>query len=141
MESLAQVIEKAVEKQQAALLNKLQAVRQRILKLEIEAGDLYAKLTDLVEPSNSNGKPTPPAKKPRAAISVSRDDLELVLSDMRAAKEPLSLADVTAPSLSSRRIGAALRQLAAESKVQQVKGGKWQVIVAEKVEGQEDGIR
>ena len=144
MESLAQVIEKAVEKQQADLNKKLKMILKSLVKLSEDTETLKMSLAEILVDSGDalvslNG--ATPAKKPRAPISVDPTDRQLILTDLRMATLPCGLNDIVGLGITNRRKAAALRQLAAEGKVEQVKGGKWQAIVAEKVEGQEDGIR
>lgn len=131
MESLAETIAKAVEKQQANNDKRLMAILRRVRKL---AGDVSSLEVDLgTFLANTTGAMVqfhgaPQVKKPRAAISVSPHDVSNVLEDLRKANAPVALADIVAPLLTNRRKAAALRQLAAEGKVQQVKGGKWQAV-------------
>lgn len=137
MESLVQVIEKAVEKQQASIDKQLKTLRNRAMALASDAARLATDLTVLIE--GSEPAQSAPAKKPRAAIAVTDADKSTILHDLRGAPSPVALDEIVAPSCSNRRKAAALRQLAAEGKVQQVKGGKWQAVVAEKVEGNGPG--
>lgn len=129
MESLAQVIEKAVEKQQASIDKQLKTLRNRAMALASDAARLATDMTVFVE--GSEPAAAAPAKKPRAPIAVTTQDINLVMQDLADSAGPTTIADIAVPSLSSRRKAAALRQLAAEGKVEQVKGGKWQTLVAE----------
>ena len=120
MKSLAQVIEKAIEKQQAA--NKNLVVKLK--KLLVEGVTILDYLME------EKSEEPAPAKKPRAASAIPPYKLAQVgFEALRMQDKPFVIADIVTPNMSSRMIRAALRQLAAEGKVQQVEGGKWQAVV------------